>query len=239
MNKKQRIRINENQLRKIVTESVKRVLNETSPERMAAASYGRQQQAQGLRPLSPSMQRKGMKNQDMQGLSDKNRNSAVSAWNNEFGSKNRFMRNDYSVVDTGEVNGFHGDTPVNSKTFDTYDPNTDTKNKKWFQNGKEMDNLDIPNYSSQIGDGDKGVQTSRKMALAGVNEAKLKQIVTESVKKVLKETLNEDRGIPEDSEDWEDYMTNCPRDSKNRPIFGFEYWKKHGWEYMNQLEKEW
>jgi hypothetical protein len=78
-----------------------------------------------------------------------------------------------------------------------------------------------------------------KKQVIRINENQLRSIVTESVKKVLKETLNEDRGIPEDSEDWEDYMTNCPRDSKNRPIFGFEYWKKHGWEYMNQLEKEW
>jgi hypothetical protein len=54
----------------------------------------------------------------------------------------------------------------------------------------------------------------RKKQVIRINENQLRKIVTESVKKVLKETLNEDRGIPEDSEDWEDYMTNCPRDSK-------------------------
>lgn len=136
MTKKQRVNINENNVRRIVAEIVKKVLNETSPETMAAVARGRIQQAQGQRPLSQAMQRKGMTQQDMSNLERKDRLQAVDAWNQQYGTQtdpNTFggyrqkMNNDYTV-DTTRYD-LDTDTPdgqYNSSGF-RYNPNDDTQ----------------------------------------------------------------------------------------------------------------
>lgn len=136
---KQVVKINEAQLIQIVNESVMRILkeslNEISPEKMAAVAHGRQQQAQGNRPLSPAMQRKGMTPQDMSDLERSDRTQAVDTWNQQYGTNkdprnfgglHTKMNNDYTIDNTR----YDHDTETPDYQYNTngwrYDPSDDT-----------------------------------------------------------------------------------------------------------------
>ena len=127
-------------LMEIIAKTIKKHLNESlneiSPEKMAAVAHGRKQQAQGQRPLSPAMQRRGMTQQDMGNLERGDRLQAVDAWNqqygtnkdpNTFGGRHRKMNSDYTVDDTW----YDQDTETPDGQFNTkgfrYDPTDDTQ----------------------------------------------------------------------------------------------------------------
>lgn len=129
-----------NALMEIISKTIKKHLNESlneiSPETMAAVAHGRKQQAQGQRPLSPAMQRRGMTQQDMGNLERGDRLQAVDAWNqqygtnkdpNTFGGRHRKMNSDYTVDDTW----YDQDTETPDGQFNTsgfrYDPTDDTQ----------------------------------------------------------------------------------------------------------------
>lgn len=263
MNKKQRIRINESQLRQIVKEAVKKAINETSPERAAALGRGRWAQASGEKPISKAQQRLGTTSKQFIDKANAAGNEAANLWNQKYGinepNHGMYMSHNNGTYSVNDYTNYSNADGRKLSTFTKYDPQKDVRTthtksipsdseKRYYGSDSplgrdsEWDN-ETQNYV-QTGGGRDWHKVARRMAtndrnLPYLNENQLRRIVTESVKKILKETLNEDRGIPEDSEDWEDYITSCPRDSKNRPIFSFEYWKKHGWEYMDKLDKEW
>lgn len=107
MNKRQIIKLNESQFNnlvtKIVTESVKKVLNETDPRTLASYSEKRSEQAQGKRPLSPSQRRKGMTPQEIENQAKQGKFAAVRAFNDQYGKKSG--SNNYTMdIGSGDDN---------------------------------------------------------------------------------------------------------------------------------------
>lgn len=127
-------------LMEIISRTIKKHLNESlneiSPEKMAAVAHGRKQQAQGQRPLSPAMQRRGMTPQDMAGLEQGDRLQAVDTWNQQygtgkdpksFGGWHTKMNSDYTIGTTK----YDHDTDTPDGQYNTkgwrYDPSDDTE----------------------------------------------------------------------------------------------------------------
>lgn len=140
LGEKRKAQLSGKALMEIISKTIKKHLNENlneiSPETMAAVAHGRKQQAQGQRPLSPAMQRRGMTQQDMGNLERGDRLQAVDAWNqqygtnkdpNTFGGRHRKMNSDYTVDDTW----YDQDTETPDGQFNTsgfrYDPTDDTQ----------------------------------------------------------------------------------------------------------------
>lgn len=125
------IRINENQLRQIVTETIKKVINETSPERAAALGRGRWAQASGERPISKAQQRLGTTSQQFTDKANAAGNKAADLWNQEYGisepNHGMYMSHNNGTYSVNDYTNYSNADGRKLSTFTKYDPQTDVR----------------------------------------------------------------------------------------------------------------
>lgn len=197
MNKKQTIRLNESQLQRVISEAVKRMLNEVDrAQLMAYYAKEREKQANGQRPLSQAMQRKGTTSSQLQDKARIGRIKAAQEFNSRYGTQSshdgvsmqHHMRPDFSIVnsfDSNDNSGYGNQAPTYSKygQFDVYNPNSDEMSKSFTgydKNGNaNTTTTKIPNYT-KIGGGNEQHALARKMAQGSLDE---------TIRKVVNKTL--------------------------------------------------
>lgn len=196
--KKQTIKLNESQLREMIQEA----LNELDPRTIARYADARQAQANGERSLSQSQVRRGMNQQQIQQQAQQGRQGAVDAWNRDFGWERPLKYGDYdNPNDEGYGKEYYKMALSNDgKQYSTqwkrdlsngggptsksnYFPKQDGGNQYYrARNGYEGWR---PVRPEELGGGDKVAYQMQTGKL--VNESKLRDIIKESVKKVLRE----------------------------------------------------
>ena len=203
--KKQTIKLNESQLRKMIKEAI----DELAPETIARYADARQAQANGDRAMSQSQVRRSMNQQQMQAQAQQGRQGAVDAWNRDYGWENPMEYGDYdNPNDEGYGKEYYKMKLSNDGTQYSTHWKQDMSNgmggasksnyypkqgggTEYFtaSNGYQGWNSANPN---DLGDGDKvayqmqtGTGTYDKNTGKWVNEDKLTNIIKESLRKVL------------------------------------------------------
>ena len=199
------MKIKKSKLREMILESI----NELGPRTLASYAQKRQAQANGEMAPSQSQVRRGMDQQQMQTQAQQGRQGAVDAWNRDYGWENPLEYGDYdNPNDEGYGKEYYKMKSSNDGTqYSThwkqdmsngmgrasksnYYPKQDGGTEYFTaSNGYQGWNPANPN---DLGDGDKvayqmqtGTGTYDKNTGKWVNESKLRNIIKESLKKVL------------------------------------------------------
>ena len=205
--KKETIKLKESQLRQMIHEA----LNELDPRTIASYAQKRQAQANGEMPLSKSQERRGMNQQQIQQQAKQGRQGAVDAWNRDFGWERQMKYGDYDnpndkdygkeyyrmgLSNDGTQYSTHwkqdlsngGGVASKSNYFPKQNGGTEYYRARNGYEGnrqvdaKQLDGGDKVAYQMQTGTG-----TYNKKNGKWVSESKLRNIIRESLQKVLRE----------------------------------------------------
>lgn len=201
---KQTIRLKESELRRMIAESVKGMLNELDPRTYASYAQKRQQQAQQM-PKGSFEQAKLMDKASTGQL------AARDAWNKQYGyDKTQYgddyagtykhqqlamAGNDYNVTNHNinvKTRGSHGDT--NSYITNNYNPYTDTTTSN-LTNKDAIDNRTLSDNTMQVqgnlGINKKAANVARQMAQGNGNYIKGKGWQDESINRKIDRIVSE------------------------------------------------
>lgn len=140
MAKKQLIKLTESDLHTMIQESVKKILNEMSPEVYAAYAQGRQQQANNTQDPNEKFKYQRKANQGV--------NAAQNAWNKKYGFSYNNGRNDWAEQTMGGNNNFTHNGNTN------YGINYRGERPNWDGNGYTHTNIAYNPQSNTVWQGD-------------------------------------------------------------------------------------
>lgn len=171
---KQKIKLSEETLHRIIRNCVNEALNELDARTYASYADKRDQQAQGNAPLSKAQQRLGTSQYGLQNKATDGRYKANDAWNKKYGrndydinrfgssSTNRSMKNGEYNVQTN-TNNIDSDGYGRNWTMRNYNPYNDTYN---FDSAQYDYNGRLSKEVNANGEGaaDEGERVARQMA---------------------------------------------------------------------------
>lgn len=137
---KNKVRLSESQLHNVIKESVKKILNEMSPEVYAAYAQGRQQQADNTQDPNEKFKYQRKANQGV--------NTAQNAWDKQYGFSYNNGRNDWGEQTMGGTHNFIHNGNTN------YGINYRGERPNWDGNGYTHTNLAYNPQSDTVWQGD-------------------------------------------------------------------------------------